>query len=471
MKSAKHYNWLQIVEGCSVASCIAGSIVSVVYQQLAYASAPLAVALSLNLINRSRFLSQMRQQTRSAMVDVHRSVESLDQKVQALPTKTTDDSINKSLFQLQRTIETLTQQFNTRPETQEVEQLSKVIAQLANHLNILSLRFDSLPTPQEIDPSKIKSGITNLSNQLNALVKQVNAKAEVEAIEKLDESVQEIQQKTKAQIQGLFANLQAFDLNRTNSNTAINSNIARLQSQINQFNQQIQDLPPPFDPSPLEQRYTILLTQYNRLLQFVQGEIAKTRQSIASVQDSTATAVVEARSSFLAEIESLRARLDALPTPTDLTPVEEVIALLEALRTAQNHLILVCPWPTDAGFDRDVIQLCNALLARGTQLEIGWGHLKDIKEGKLGKGFFYSALTELQNLRNRYRSSCKLKLLGTHEKFLVCDHSWAMLGSHNFLTSGNKSAEREVGLQTNDPRIITDLISRFDNAKNLEEEG
>ncbi len=48
------------------------------------------------------------------------------------------------------------------------------------------------------------------------------------------------------------------------------------------------------------------------------------------------------------------------------------------------------------------------------------------------------------------------------------DRSWTMLGSQNFLTSGTKSPEREVGLRTNDPRIITDLIKRFDTAKDLE---
>jgi len=35
--------------------------------------------------------------------------------------------------------------------------------------------------------------------------------------------------------------------------------------------------------------------------------------------------VVETRSSFLEEIESLHTRLDALPTPTGLTPVEEAM--------------------------------------------------------------------------------------------------------------------------------------------------
>ena len=331
MKSTKHYNWLQIVESCSVASCIGGSIASIIYHQLAYASAPLAVALSLNLINRSRFLSQMRQQTRSEIVDVHRSVKSVDLKVQALSTKTTDDFVNKSLFQLQQTTQALTKQFNARPETHLMEQLSKAIAQLEEGLNVLSLRFNNLPTPTETDTSQIESGITNLSNQLNVLVKQVNAKAEAEAIEQLNGSVLEIQQKTKAQIQDLEAQIQAFDLNRTNSNIAIHSNISRLQRQIDQFSQQIQSLPPPYDPSPLTQCYHNIATQYNRLVQFVQAESTKTRQSIANVQDSTVTTVDSVRSSFLEEIESLRARLDTLP----LTPVEEVIA---PLRVKVQHI-------------------------------------------------------------------------------------------------------------------------------------
>ena len=36
------------------------------------------------------------------------------------------------------------------------------------------------------------------------------------------------------------------------------------------------------------------------------------------------------------------------------------------------------------------------------------------------------------------------------------DRSWAMLGSHNFLTLGDKSQEREVGLWTNDQYVNSD---------------
>lgn len=54
-----------------------------------------------------------------------------------------------------------------------------------------------------------------------------------------------------------------------------------------------------------------------------------------------------------------------------------------------------------------------------------------------------------------------LKPLGTHEKYLVCDRAWAMVGSHNLLSSGTNGGQREVGLRTDDPRIVAGLVERF----------
>jgi hypothetical protein len=42
-----------------------------------------------------------------------------------------------------------------------------------------------------------------------------------------------------------------------------------------------------------------------------------------------------------------------------------------------------------------------------------------------------------------------------------------MISSHNFLTSSAQSQERELGLKTNDLRIIERLIERFETAPNL----
>ena len=57
-----------------------------------------------------------------------------------------------------------------------------------------------------------------------------------------------------------------------------------------------------------------------------------------------------------------------------------------------------------------------------------------------------------------------MKQLGTHEKFLVCDNNFAMLGSHNFLTSKESSPEFEVGILIEDTNTIQKLINRFDES-------
>ncbi len=80
-------------------------------------------------------------------------------------------------------------------------------------------------------------------------------------------------------------------------------------------------------------------------------------------------------------------------------------------------------------------------------------------------GFFYNKLQQATSLANKY-PNLKLKLIGTHEKYLVCDRSFAMLGSHNFLTSG-VGEEREIGMRTTDLKLIEKLIDRYEQAHDL----
>jgi phosphatidylserine/phosphatidylglycerophosphate/cardiolipin synthase-like enzyme len=137
--------------------------------------------------------------------------------------------------------------------------------------------------------------------------------------------------------------------------------------------------------------------------------------------------------------------------------------LLEALEKAQARLIIVSPWLNRNSIDADLIQRFRDCLDRNCRIEIGWGHLSDCN--RIGIGWRYNALRYLSQLEQDYPNQFRLKLLGTHEKFLVCDSAFAMLGSHNLLTSNTSSAEREVGICTTDPHIIQGLINRFDGAE------
>ncbi len=133
--------------------------------------------------------------------------------------------------------------------------------------------------------------------------------------------------------------------------------------------------------------------------------------------------------------------------------------LLEALDKAQERLIIVCPWLNRNSIDADLIQKFRDCLNRNCRIEIGWGYLSD--RGRMGTGWRYNALPDLRQIERDYPEYFSLKLLGTHEKFLVCDSAFAMLGSHNALTSNVQSTEREVGIRTTDPDIIQGLINRF----------
>jgi hypothetical protein len=152
--------------------------------------------------------------------------------------------------------------------------------------------------------------------------------------------------------------------------------------------------------------------------------------------------------------------------------VESRQVFLDALRQSQERLILVCPWLRNYAIDRAVKDLIKAALIRGVSIDIGWGHLSDVNNNKSrlskeellrsSKPNQYNAVPWLYQLQDEYKGLLTLRVLGTHEKFLVCDRRFAMIGSHNFMTSGASSSEREVGIKTDSPETIDKLIELFD---------
>jgi uncharacterized protein YjbI with pentapeptide repeats len=175
------------------------------------------------------------------------------------------------------------------------------------------------------------------------------------------------------------------------------------------------------------------------------------------------------------EVVNLQTEMAAWADESQLTPVPPYeyqlvfdrsgsrAVLLEALEQAQGRLIIVCPWLNRNSIDADLMQKFRDCLNRNCRIEIGWGHLSD--RNRIGISWRYNALPDLRQMEQDYPGFFSLKLLGTHEKFLVCDSTFAMLGSHNLLTSSAQSAEREIGIRTTDPYIIQGLIDRFDNVQ------
>ncbi|MDY7023100.1 MAG: pentapeptide repeat-containing protein, partial [Cyanobacteriota bacterium] len=213
------------------------------------------------------------------------------------------------------------------------------------------------------------------------------------------------------------------------------------------------------EPQQLAEIQENLLTLQNRL-----DELSEKLDSI-SLSSQTETAL----STEVISTAPLLAT-EVIPSP----PESQLIfdrsrsrnILLEALSTAAERIIIICPWLNSNSIDRNLLQKFRDCLSRGCQIEIGWGHSSD--RHKISQDWRYNALGELQNLQREYPKLLRLKLLGTHENYLVCDTRFALVGSHNLLASGGKSTERDTGIFTTDPKVVHGLIQRFDQTKEPE---
>jgi hypothetical protein len=161
------------------------------------------------------------------------------------------------------------------------------------------------------------------------------------------------------------------------------------------------------------------------------------------------------------------------------------VMLLNALELAREQLIIVSPWLSKRSIDQDVLLRMNALLDRGCRLAIGWGYSYDIRgihpDGRLiqiskdgqcvvqvDSTRSYDAYPDLVKLRNQYPEQFELKLLGTHEKYLVCDRQFALMSSHNVLSSRETLyAPREMGWKTSDPDLLDEQIQIYREAPDL----
>jgi phosphatidylserine/phosphatidylglycerophosphate/cardiolipin synthase-like enzyme len=159
--------------------------------------------------------------------------------------------------------------------------------------------------------------------------------------------------------------------------------------------------------------------------------------------------------------------------------------LIDSLQQAEDQIVIICPWVSGYVI-REIDTYIEAALERNVKVSIGWGHLNDTRTYRAESNDLYNNLNRnnllklnrqqwkyggipiLEKMQIKYQDRLTLKVIGTHEKFLVCDRKMAMIGSHNFLTSGESSPERELGLKTNDPYIIDLLIARF-NQPNIHE--
>lgn len=170
--------------------------------------------------------------------------------------------------------------------------------------------------------------------------------------------------------------------------------------------------------------------------------------------------------------------------------------LFKALNESQEKLILVSPWLSENIIDDKFISLLRKTLEQSElKIHFGFGHWQDTnkiwqaeratlsidaflnlveendnlkRKGSNQKPWKYTAVTKLRNLQAHFKDQLSLQLIGTHQKYLVCDHKFALITSHNFLSAKPGKDDLELGIRTDDPIIINKLIKEFEQSRNLE---
>lgn len=128
MKNAK---WLDVTEYALLAGSGVGSIAAIATQQLAYSAAPVSFLMVLNLINRHRLDQQVHDRTTQSITQVDqrlsKQMDTLDRRIQSLPTFWDLANLRKTLMQKNRTnLNQLHSQLSHRIERLESENVGQM---------------------------------------------------------------------------------------------------------------------------------------------------------------------------------------------------------------------------------------------------------------------------------------------------------------------------------------------------------
>ena len=464
-----------------------GTIVAITTGKLVYATSPLICSLFLNIINRNEL-------ARRTPRDIQNQITSVE------------NSFADSNNILKRQIISLEKIANDRKDVEDIKydlkNLKESMKQLQN--SNYSDSFRGLIALCQDNINTIEKNINEVKLDINQSIKQQELNKKLSGLYLyIEKTISKIELKANnfvshEDIKSII--IETFKESDSNLIESVNQQFKYLEKQIE-------------EDKRLGREYLKESIQKNKLLKETISKVEKTNSFHQQIKEelkiieSIEEANFVSREELKTEINKSQKQIcdfinqksiDFNSAISNSRPTYNLVydrngsrnVLLETLENAQERIILVCPWITEYGANHElkngskgiVIELCEKFLKRGGKLDIGWGHLKDINQTKhipiscndflriandSNNSWAYNQLKKFIELEKQY-PNLKLKLLGTHEKFLVCDRSFAMIGSHNFLTSNCHSSEREIGLRTNDKNIIDDLIDRFESGINLE---
>lgn len=131
--------------------------------------------------------------------------------------------------------------------------------------------------------------------------------------------------------------------------------------------------------------------------------------------------------------------------------------LFDAISTAADRVLIICPWITPEVVDKPALAAIRRLLAAGRHLYIGYG----IDEGRPPKAVpqeLVAMAAEFERFQLRHFGD-------THEKVLIKDAEYAVLGSFNWLSfrgDPSRKLRRERSWKVSDPAFVEKEFALFE---------
>ncbi|MBC7972847.1 MAG: tetratricopeptide repeat protein [Verrucomicrobia bacterium] len=438
-------------------------------------------------------------QVKAELSQLRGSLQKLGEEQQSNNPRVMQDQINH----INRRLNTLPTPFDASALKQDVDSLVKVLGEMVSRreLTRLMAQVEQISQQQEVlDQSvmPIKMATTILKKQLETVTTKLNLSEEgfgailEGGLLQPDPSIVEGLKATIGALEHRLNQLPiATDLThlRSDVQSMVTTQVGQLQQQlagVQQFTQTLDHqqktlrdwvnrLPHVLDSTALESQ-----------VKYLSARVEWAESNAVDVESQVDAAVKSHLEDFAQQLQATDAPTYELvfdvkgsqpqPRHGEATTGYSRKLLEQALDGAQARLIVVHPYPSSQMLDEALIQKFREFLDRSGCLDLGWGHLGDISQGRkprsidrrrsldpTKKGFLYKTLNQLTQLKRQYPDQFRFKVLGTDENFLVCDRSYAVLGTQSVATASAVFPQAAVGLRTTDSAVIQGLVDRFDN--------
>ncbi len=145
--------------------------------------------------------------------------------------------------------------------------------------------------------------------------------------------------------------------------------------------------------------------------------------------------------------EVLRAAARSNPDSVKVVSGDEHYGVLKmALSDAKESVEILSGWIGAPLLDPDIQDQMREALGRGVKIRIGFGW--ESSSGHELRGIGKQALDFLLSLRSSFPQLLDVAMFPNHEKVLVCDGQWVVIGSNNWLSNkAFRNSERSVFLR------------------------